>query len=547
MAIGVLTAGTEFKLFVILSAPVEFDVVKSTGIIQLPTTFKLFNTGSLSASTEFELFDNTGTLAATIEMGLFGVGSLSRIAEFNIFTANTANSSIIGMILYINNVNVTSRITGQLNVPASEGVARSATFSLLPDAGLIDPYDWIGESVVINYIENGAVSRLFTGIVHLPTFDTTTGIVSFLCTDALQETVELLPQNTIANVVAGYWDNAVFNEYVDGWTHAQERLSTQQASYDMDVYRHGRITPWLPKASADFVFDSSNVIFDSESLQLAQRRSITNSIKLSINARFNKKWQKEIDTTWKINHFFEGWLLDPYDLPTSDMIEQSLNGEVIKNIEFGRLPSSSGLYHPTNTVDVSVWVANEFTKTLAMSAAYTVSKRWLQTVTKAHTVIIKSDASIAKHGLLQIEKNVSIDVDNGDGWEDYLNYATPTGDDVGNGSHVDVSDIDYNNGVDTALNVAKTELLASHRQNKVTFKTPLNPHIDLNHTASITLSNLTAMGKVSSIVNSINLSSGEAISTITLSMYNPNVGGQSEDSLNINTTIDTGTAEYKPP
>ncbi len=56
----------------------------------------------------------------------------------------------------------------------------------------------------------------------------------------------------VAATVGGYYSPVIFDETADGWQQAQDRLSTQQAAYDLDVSGTGRLTDWVPKATADF-------------------------------------------------------------------------------------------------------------------------------------------------------------------------------------------------------------------------------------------------------------------------------------------------------
>lgn len=535
---GNLSFGTDFSLFGIVSIGTDFQIELNEGTLTVMPAFKIFRLGSMSVGVENELFDNSGLLSVAVENKLSNSGTININTKFDIFTLSTSNSRQVNASILIDGSNVTSRVAGSIRVNGNEGVARLANFSILPNSGLIDPYDWIGKSVTIDFIEDGVSTRIFTGIVHVPKFNVTTGIVDFSCTDSLQETVELLDEQNIETVVGGFWDDNIFSGFKDGWTYAQERLSTLPASYDLDVYRFGRVTNWEPKNTADFAFTSSNVIHDSESLQLAERRNIVNSIKLDFSARFNKKWQKQYKGRWNIPHTFPIWLGDPYGLPTSEMIEDSIDGEVIESISFGILPAASGNYHVDSSLDIIGWIATDYTRTLATSVFFKTSRRWLQTVSKDHTIIVKSDASILKHGELQIERKISANVENGENWEEYEDYASPTGTLVGAEKTVDVSDVDYSNAMDTALNIAKTELLSSHRKNRVDFDVSLNPNIDLNHTVSVTLDNLTAKGKVSSISHVIDLGSGRSVSTITISMYRPNISSQVNDLLGVDLDIE---------
>ena len=86
-------------------------------------------------------------------------------------------------------------------------------------------------------------------------------------------------------------------------------------------------------------------------------------------------------------------------------------------------------------------------------------------------------------------------------------------------------------------------MLASHRQNSVTFDTPLNPLLDVDLTCSIDIARVNSTGKISNLVHNFDTKTARAVSTVTISCYKPNEAGQVSDSL----IIDGSTTEPVAP
>ena len=113
-------------------------------------------------------------------------------------------------VVTLGGVDVSERLTGDIEVEATEGEARIARFSLVPAPGPIVLPQWSGQQVTIDSAEladDGSAlnpRRLFTGVVDVPDYDITTHVVTFECTDQLQEVIGNLPREWVdAHVGAG--------------------------------------------------------------------------------------------------------------------------------------------------------------------------------------------------------------------------------------------------------------------------------------------------------------------------------------------------------
>jgi hypothetical protein len=138
-----------------------------------------------------------------------------------------------------------SHITGTIEVEAEEGAARIARVSVLgpPDR------DVVGAEVRIEVSAASGSGRIFTGVLNEPEYDPNTRLTTYHCTDRLKETLNAATQAQIAAAIPAYWSADLFDATASGWQHAQDRLSTIAASYELDGAGTGEphhLEPRLP-------------------------------------------------------------------------------------------------------------------------------------------------------------------------------------------------------------------------------------------------------------------------------------------------------------
>lgn len=445
------------------------------------------------------------------------------------------------VVITIDSIDVSASVIKTVRVSGSEGQARLASFSINPAGGNIDPYSYIGKPVTIDYDDSATVDRLFTGIIHLPRYDITTGLLSFVCTDSLQESVELISRSAVDALLPGYWHEAVFNEPEENWTYAQQIMSTYPGSFDKDVNGATRTTDWIPKVTQDYTFTDSTILHDTLSVSLLERRSITNSIKISFSNRYQRQWQREILGSWNLGIAWGEQLANPVQLPTKAMIESAASGWTEKSITYTNLPES-GLYisieHPLGIN----WVLSEYAQSQCQGTIITLAKRWLQNATDNYTITIASAASVAQHGLLEVEQKHTLSAESDPEFINFDEYKTPVGTEIETRNWLNL-DVDApDSALDTAMNLAKTRILSSHRQNKVSFQCALSPALDMDKTVRVNHTKAQAKGKISSLVHEIDLLNGSAITTCTLAVYLPNIASQTDDTLATPTSPHTDPA-----
>lgn len=455
------------------------------------------------------------------------------------------------VLININSVNLSARLVAgiPIEVRASEGNARIATFAINPVSGTINPYDYIGQDVTLDYID-GSTNLLFTGIVHSTEYDITTGLLSFICTDNTQEVVELIPRSSInALIPQATWDESVFNDPEENWTYTQQLLSTYPGSFDLSPYGVPRVTDWQAKVTPDYTFTDGQILHNSlKILKLAERRSITNSIDITFSSRFERLWQRELSATWtyvdswyspSIYGPFYRWLQNTFELPTKDNVLRAFNGWIVKDIVHTELPASGSFGGPPD--GVILWNKQDYNDSQTLGFTANIATRWKQTVTTNYVINVKAPASVTQHTELKIKRDHSFNSKTNDEFINFDEYEAPLGSSVGTGNWILTNEESITNAVLTAINQAKTTILASHRENRIGFDIALNPGIDLDKTVRVNHAKVQAKGKVSGLTHSIDLLTGRAITSVEIAVYLPNVAGQT------NTTIAVPATPYTNP
>ncbi len=155
-----------------------------------------------------------------------------------------------------------------------------------------------------------------------------------------------------------------------------------------------------------------------------------------------------------------------------------------------------------------------------MGATWVGTTRFAQTVTDTYTMGVIAPQSVSQYG--EITQNETYSLANqldSSIWENYTAYN-----DTGNGNssyYIDqnISQLELYRAIITGMNKAKTSILASHRDTKVQIEKSIFPQVDLKHTVYINTTPVVAKGKVYSIVHSMDVSTGDAATAMSISLF----------------------------
>lgn len=431
---------------------------------------------------------------------------------------------ITGAQVIIDGIDQTAKLTGTVQVDIDEGKARTSTFSLLITSSVTALIGWVNKSVVIKSDIDSTIKTEFTGIIDTPAFDVETGITSFSCTDNMQESFETKTKAQIDAIITAYWSEAVFNDS-EGWEYAQERMSTIPSALDMDELNAIRVTAWAAKATPDYTFTDAGYIYQSlKNNEIANRRNIVNAVNISVDYRYKRLKERQFIYDLDDGIADGAWVCsenaNPYPIPSKARVDDAINGagwEILSDIVYQELPPS-GLYSPCEVA----FIKNE---AFCRGATVTLGSRYTQNITEKYTIRVESADSIDAMGEIAVTKTASTvtDFDTkafddsliANGWGD---YGTPLTD-VNNDSYVNKdNDTDRQSALDTIINEAKTRILATHRNTEVTLELPYHQNIDVIHTVLINSAKLTAKGKASRVVKTIDTFSGLATCLVTIKL-----------------------------
>jgi hypothetical protein len=454
-----------------------------------------------------------------------------------------------GAVVILGGVDVSSRLTGIVRVEAEESVARIAEFSLAPVGGVVSLSDWIGATVTIEYQADGDPVRIFTGVVDMPIYDPASRVVTFMCTDRLQQTLADMPKAALDTICGGHWSPDVFDENADGWQYAQDRMSTRPDSLDM--LPNGQsivVTPWTAKAVPDFEYNDT--LDSSMQVSLVERSDVFNIHRIEFQYRFSRNRHRVIPFGWAhdSNGTFCHWFDDSSELPTDDMISSAANGAgaAVGPINFTYLPDSEN--DPCG--DGSNWINNGIGR-FVLAATWSASIRMSQWITETYRLELRAPQSIAACGELVREQNIGVATDYDSAtWEETDDTDIPEGaqQDIYGDWVADAADRDQvAAAAAVVLNRAKTETLDAHRRNQVTFIEPLEPGLDRLHTVSVDSAGVAARGKVHRLVHEMDMLSARATTQITIRVSRAiGVADSANDNLALPEPPNTAPSEGMP-
>lgn len=492
------------------------------GTLTLPIEINVIKAGSLALPLQITVESNQGSLSLPVAIDVGALGAIGLPLSVNVYDPTAAPPDTWGFQVMIDGVDWTDQIVDQIQVDAEEGAARVATLSLFAGTAFT-PDSWINNRITIDYIRNGGGNRIFTGLIDTPDLDLTTGKIRLTCTDNLQATLENATYNQVDAAVGGLYHEAVFGTPGNSWDYAQNRLSTQAASYDLDVNGTGRLGQWH-QATPDFMFGDDDYVSDSLSVQFGSRRDLVNSVAINFDYRFQHFRERRINSYWDWGRNFLDYIQYNTHVPTVDMIQQAIDGtgwQQLGALTVEHLPATQDVFLPTQGRHIAWINPEDVRKQQAINARFTLATRWIQDITETHSLTVRDGPNIAAVGLLQETQSYSMDLSTTvDGFEQFkADPSLPSGT-IGSDKLWSSGD---SSSLADAMAVAaargKTRILASYRQNVVSFRTMLQPTLERFHHARLGATRVTAQGKVRRVRHTLDLNTGLDVTDIELAVF----------------------------
>ena len=533
--------------------PLEIEVFAPFGQAVITLQIDVHGVGSASAPLEIEVAPPQGQAVLPIELEVFGIGSGIAPLEINVFDPNDflpgpGDTYCWEAEVILDTVDVSASLIESVRVEAEENTARVANFTLRPAFGVIELTDWVGAPVQISFVRRDPVTlvvtskiRLFTGVVDVPTYDPNTRVTQYDCTDNLQHKMEQLDRDTITDLVGGQWSKWIFDEEADNWTYTQDRVSTTPAAFDISptgVMRGS--TPWASNPVPDFTFDITNIVDESLSVELEDFRSIITEIELDFDYSFERLRERHARWSWNYPGDFCNYSEEGHTIPRKEMIQQAAEGTswVSQAIAFTELPPSDLIFGCPTAGAVKAWINEEsgFVPLFALAATGTLVKRFAQSILEAYKIKILAPQIELEFGTPVVDKrshSIRSDYDT-DKWEDSLDppqekqqqlIPIPASSDdffVDVDGEAVASRAEVDEAIEVAILQGRASILDAHRRNIVEFTVPIVPTIDVIHTIEIDTLTLDARGKVSQVVHTMDIDTGEATTAVSLAISKSN-------------------------
>ncbi|RYJ63251.1 hypothetical protein [Pseudomonas songnenensis] len=456
---------------------------------------------------------------------LNGLASASAEPEYIV----RGQSFVWALRVLVGGVNLTAQLTGTVTVDREEGAAGIAGFDLYIAPGVaVVPPDWKGRAVTIDYISTsqGATTeaRRYTGQISIANWNPISRVLTCECSDQLQQRVEGMTVEAINALVGGYWSADVFEE-VEGrshWDYARERLGTRPVSLDCSPLGDMRVTSWYAGAPA-FVFGEGTVLYRTLDLQQSDLSRTTNRIEIEFSYRYSRLWQRNQTYSWIVPAgSFCNWREDSHELPTIEMVQEALtgSGQAIVSESYVTAPLSD----PDPCGTGIAWV-NQFDN-LVIGTGITGGRRWVQTVTESYTLTFATPDGEDEARQVVQRQSASLQIESDEEWTEGEMVGTDTG-------YQDVIDDARRAAVfEVVANEARTELVSANRETLLSWQAPTSMAlgIDLIHTLEVDCSGVRARGKCRRIVDSFDLGSGAAVTTLSIAIMR---GGGTSDPLTI--------------
>ena len=438
-----------------------------------------------------------------------------------------------GRALTLAGVDWTASLEGPVEVDAEANASAIARVSLRLPAGAFDPEDWQGVEAALDYVwaaPGGAQTYtvpMIRGTVDQFSVDDARRVITLTISDRRKGLLLGADPAIIAGLLPGsLWSAGVFRADVDGLRHAEDRLSTLCADFDLDPDGAPRLTPWAAKATADWTI--TRVVADSLAIDYARFTDLVHRVVVDFTYRFTRLRRREA----RLRYTFD--LLDMFNhavnMPSSALIEEAVDGagwEVLDRPLYTR-PAEwylhSGIYYGCDS-DNGV-----------LAATARLGKRFGQSVEEHYTLTVDCaeggiDARLqsslggaleAPFDLARWEADAGLaPVLPAPGWGVESAQDATTDPDSGRAG--------AENALRTLLAMAVREIRGSHRQNRVRFEVPLNPFIGRAHTVELDLPGRNVVGKVQQVAHRLDFDAGQATTTVTLAISRPHLANTAAD------------------
>lgn len=469
-------------------------------------------------------------------------------------------------------------LTGVVSITYTEGDNPRASFSIKPSTGTQDLRRFRGKECIITVRESSGRRRLFTGRVDTPTVDV---IGQRLMLTATLDREQYINDNlSIEKDDIGFYSVDVFGQAKTTFDEVQDRMSTIPETLDFDVFGNWYKIDVRAKASPDYTLANSDVRRDGLQYQYAKGQRVINKVVIKGDYLFNRLHHHQRSFTWTADSvcsfidggwrfpskeavlaaphqgnwvvqgavstdvYAEGW----YTCPNNDnhkaayLTHKKYDYKVVQSTDINGDTINDSAGNPLQEAELVR--VTDYSGVYATSASWNAALRFSQQVKEAYTLTVNAPQSTPIYGTRQQEVLFSLqsEYDVAE-WENREEYSTTlpaaASGTSGNNYWIDYRDNvqGFNDGIAVLLNQAKSEIIKSHRDDKVIFKKDLWTAVSLKDTVTLNTTKVSAKGKVYSYTHEIHIDgaqAGEGVTTVTLAL-SASEGSTSDTALTLST------------
>lgn len=463
----------------------------------------------------------------------------------------------------IDGVDVSSRLTGQISISASESAARIATLEVKPaSAAELAGYEGKTVTIDVTLFRTGQTGtwRRFTGVVEGVEFDPAARIATLTLRDGWQERPKACA--SAAEVEALFGGGAYPSSALLPWSDTTPDparyfaglLDTYAGGVQIDssgIWQSRRWDIGSPLATLA-VFDGSLKV------SRPRRADLPSAVTATLTHRFPRLHAASIALSWTAVDRSR-YLVDGLPTLPKSMVQQALSG-----LNGWHIKGTPNIVQPTpgtypvivgpSTVNYIVTYAQA--QVQAQSFTATAYKRWYQTVEIAYTVTIplggtsERDDSIT--GAIESVFDASA-------WESAPNVQNDNGLYLANAPTPTTTPTGYegllppwppeNTAIDVYADITEADLTAAcrnvaaravrkaaegQRRARITVDAPLDPRWEIGDVLAVSCYGVSATGQLVAFTDVLDHDTGEIVSSLTLACPN---GGSSTTALSLTPTI----------
>jgi hypothetical protein len=491
-------------------------------------------------------------------------------------------------MLYIGGVRVPEgEIHDLIEVVYTENDAPQLRFTLIPPTGSQDIRGYRGKSVTYKIREASGITTMFVGKINSPTINILDQKISFNCSVDIEQKVQDSVSRAALNSI-GLYNNEVFSNPETKLQELKDRVSTIPSV--INVRKTGGIAVDLiaNAANAHYTLQDADVYRRDLDFKPGSGQRYINKVNINVGYSYQRLHHHERTFIAGVEHRFAcEFLLGYYDPLTRALVSTAVLGsgwplkgdityvDIYPSGWYTCSASVSGSTIGWSTVAVTGQVVNvvdkdgnnvthngtpvlqsnltsitDYTETLCNGAQWTATTRFSQNIKTNYSITVLAPQSQTQNGTKEKDLNFNLSSTfESDDWENYNSFTTntplPVTGTSGGNYWIDAATNKniFDGSVNIMLNRAKSDILKSHREDRAMFKRSLWTAVDLSHTIELDCTKIACTGRVYTYTHSINASSGEAYTSVELSL-SQSEGSASDSTLSIPAVV-TNTPTYQ--